>query len=225
LAKRHRLLNSIAENAFTASDQEMIDVGPITEDEMVLAFLQAEIDASRYRDLYNACLAALGFERILIDKPDLNDPGANQARKLVLRGARGYGANTLLFTGFPMDVRWRRVVLEPRDFEVVRYAANVETWTHLSNGTLLVSDGARNFTTTGAVPGTEQITGIVNTIRNGTVFPELIAAETNDGSLILIEGHSRATAYVLTQFTEGVKAFVGSSLSVSSWYFYGSNPR
>src|SRR5713101_2114114 len=114
-----------------SSNQEMIEVGPVTEDEMVLAFLQAEIDASRYRDFYNACLAVLGFERILIDKPDLNDPVANEARKRLLQGARGYGSNTALFTGFPTDVRWRRVVLDPRDFEAMRYVANVKTWTDL----------------------------------------------------------------------------------------------
>jgi len=194
----------------------MIEIGPATEDEVVLAFLRAEIDSSRYHGHYIRCLALLGLERTLIDDPDLSDQLANAARKQLLQGIRGYAADTALFSGFPNDVRWRRVVLEPGDFEAMRYA-NHPTWTDLSRGTRLVSVGARNLA---GQSGTEQIPAIADAVRNGVTFSELIAAEAADRSLILIEGHSRATAFVLVKFSGRVEALVGSSPAMAAWAFY-----
>ena len=57
-------------------------------------------------------------------------------------------------------------------------------------------------------------------LRNGS-RAELIAAQADDGSLILIEGHSRATAYVMEKFFDGVEALVASSPSMPAWSFYG----
>jgi hypothetical protein len=194
----------------------VIELGPATEHDMVLAFLRGEIHSSRYQRYYSDGLAILGLERNLIDEPDLSDQSANAARKHLLQGIRGYDADTALFRGFPSDVRWCRVVLEPRDFEIMRYA-NHPTWTDLSRGTRLVSVGARNLS---GQSGTEQIPEIAEAMRNGAIFSELIAAEAADQSLILIEGHSRATAYVQSNFTTGVEAFVGSSPSMAAWDFY-----
>jgi hypothetical protein len=50
--------------------------------------------------------------------------------------------------------------------------------------------------------------------------PPLIAAQHDKGDLVLIEGHSRATAYVLERYEGTVKAFIGSSLSMKDWPFY-----
>jgi hypothetical protein len=121
-------------------------------------------------------------------------------------------------------VRWRRVELEPRDFEVMRYINDTVTqtphWTNLSEGTRLVSVGAHNFRRRQIDPATQQIAAIAQEVRNGRRFPELIAAEAEDGSLILIEGHSRATAYAMEHPMHPVETLVGSSQSMPKWLFY-----
>jgi len=62
----------------------MIERGPATEDEMVLAFLRAEIDSSRYDEFIATALVRLGFTRRLIDQPDLTDGPENAGRKKLL---------------------------------------------------------------------------------------------------------------------------------------------
>jgi hypothetical protein len=197
----------------------MIIVRPASEDEVVLAFLQAEIDSSRFKEIYCNGLARLGFERSLIEQPDLTDVRANAARLRLLQIARGFGANAYLFTDFPTDVRWNRVTLESEDFETMRYA-RTEPWISFSKGTRLVTVGAQTITSNPGLREAEQIRAIAEAHKNGVHFAELIVAECSSGSLILIEGHSRATAYVQTQLTKGLEAFVGSSTSMSKWNFY-----
>jgi hypothetical protein len=202
----------------------MIDRGPATENEMIAAFLRAEIDSSRYgNNFVIAGLRELGQERILIDEPNLADAQANALRRHLMR-YRGYQTRQALFAGFPSDVTWRRVELEPCDFTTMRYINDARTatphWVNLSNGTRLVSMGARNFAQGPADAATQQITGIVQSIREGQRFPELIAAQAEDASLILIEGHSRATAYALEPPPYALEALVGSSPSIADWYFY-----
>lgn len=68
----------------------MIDRGPATEDEMIVAFLRAEIDSSRYGENYvRAGLRARGLERRLIDSPNVTDSVENGVRRQLM-GYRGY---------------------------------------------------------------------------------------------------------------------------------------
>lgn len=195
----------------------MIERGPATENDMIAAFLRAEINSSRYDDQIWVPLARQGFGRRLIDDPDLADAAENAARKQLL-AFRGYDARIALFKDFPVDVTWRRVTLEATDLETLRYA-NYPTWVDLSDGTRLVSVGARNFSQRPDDPATYHINAIAEALRNGVRFPELIVALDNDGSLILIEGHSRATAYLMEQFAGDVEALVASSAAMSQWAF------
>src|SRR5438128_4998277 len=107
----------------------MLDLCPATEDEMILAFLRAEIDSHRFG--YRARLGVLA--QPLIDNANLGDARANAMRKALLRDTRGYGVNSALFTGFPGNVTWRRFRLDPEDVRALRYA-NYATWVDLSRG-------------------------------------------------------------------------------------------
>jgi len=196
----------------------MIEVGLASENEMVLAFLRAEVDSSRYDEMVTTTLFRLGFTRKVIDEPDLTDEAENSARKQLL-AFRGYERREALFTGFPVDVIWRRVALQPADLQTLRYA-NYRTWVELSDETRLVSVGARNFRQRPDSPDTYQINGIAAALRGGGSFPALITAQHKDGSLILIEGHSRATAYLLEGHTGDIETLVGSSPSMCGWAFY-----
>jgi hypothetical protein len=201
----------------------MIEVASATEDEMIAAFPRAEIDSSRYSSWVNTLLAQLGRDRSLIDTPDTLRPEDCRARRAILKDYRGY-PDKLLFTGFPANVAWRRVQIEPRDFDTLRYANDYcipgQLLMRLSGGTRRVMDGARNLIARPPDPETAHIAEIVVALRHGQTFAPLIAVESPDASLILLEGHSRATAYGVERFAGNIEAFVGSSPYLPRWALY-----
>jgi len=199
----------------------MRELGPATEVEVVLAFLKAEIDSPRFGPAVAKILDNSGLGRaMLIDNADLANPGHNRLRTELLKAVRGYRAGLYLFKGFPGDVRWRRVELLPGDVGNLRYA-NFPTWVALSNGSRLVADGAANID---RIQTAENVNASIKTVAAavtaGQRYAELIAVEAHDGSLILVEGHTRATAYVLARVAEPVHCFVGSSPTMRPWAFY-----
>ena len=202
----------------------MIEFGPATEHEMILAFLKAEIDASRHRDFIQGCLECLapaGFTRDeLIDRPNLSDQRQNQARLWILQEFRGYRKNRLLFYGFPLDAVWRRVALEPHELHRLRYAKE-PNWLAFSDNTRKPSQMAANLSTDKVQKeDADRILAIQDALNQGKRFPELIAAEGENGELILLEGHSRATAYVASGFNENITMFLASSPTMHRWRFY-----
>src|SRR2546425_34638 len=127
----------------------MLDLGPVTEDEMVLAFVRGEIDSPLY-----GFRAGLGpHAGRIVDHADLADAEGNTARKEVLRQGRGY-PDRLLFQGLPRNVTWRRFRLDPNEVADLRYA-NHPAWVALSGGTRRVRDGAANVGS--SVPAAAQV--------------------------------------------------------------------
>ena len=93
----------------------MINLLPATEDEMIASFLRAEFDpSSHWSDCIKKGLAAFDAEPLLIDAPNLKDPRENDLRKEILNSYRGYKVRQGQFDGFPEEVTWHRVELEPR---------------------------------------------------------------------------------------------------------------
>jgi hypothetical protein len=197
----------------------MIERGPATEDEMISAFLQAEIDSPRWGPCVKAKLTHLGSGRLLIDSPNLKDAAENLRRKQVLDCYRCYQPRKDIFTGFPLDVTWYRAELQAQDFQTMQYMAH-RYWSELSNGTRLVSVGARNFPGYACDRRFLHIGAIIHDIRDGKRFAPLIAAQHHGGHLVLIEGHCRATAYTVEGYAGLVEAFVSSSPSMNEWEFY-----
>jgi hypothetical protein len=146
---------------------------------------------------------------------DAADSQQNGVRRALLGGYRGYGQDAFLFRGFPHDVRWRRVVLETGDLQALLYAKE-PGWIAFSDGTRRVSVGAENA---GANSMGEGVMAVAKAIREGAHFPELIVAEAAEGPLVLVEGHTRATAHVLAG-SEVVQAIIGSSTQMARWEFY-----
>jgi hypothetical protein len=203
----------------------MIVIEPATEHEMVLAFVKAEIDSPRYRQHYQQLITALGFSRTqLIESADLHNDRQNMERSKLLQGIRGYGANGYLFRGFPNDVAWQRVRIDRSELERMKYA-NHETWMKLSAGTRLVRDGARNIdhiqvSENATVTINDNIKDVAEALRNGQSYPELIAVSGPSDVLILVEGHTRATAYVISGYSQPITCLVGTSARMSQWAFY-----
>lgn len=199
----------------------MQDLSPATEDSIVLAFVQAEIDSPRFGPQYAAFLSNSGLERgSIVDQPNFQSDEENRVRRELLTAVRGYGNRTFLFEGFPTNVTWRKVAIEAEDADKLKYA-NYETWVRLSGGSRLVVDGAKRVGANHVGENAnENIKAVVYDLRAGKRYPALIAAESEGGFLILVEGHTRATAYVLARIPQSIEIFVGSSPQMKLWAFY-----
>jgi hypothetical protein len=199
----------------------MIELGPARESNIVLAFLRAEIDYSNLSQGIQQNLGAFGMtRRELIDNADLANDYQNAVRAVLLDSYRGYLRRTLLFTGFPKDVEWRRVELEHTDLDRLRYIAKEEHWDMYSEGTRqpkrVVDKIAR-----GDLPDLAQKVGAIQEkLRCGETLPELVAVEGKGTDLILIEGAHRTTAYMALRWSTNVAAFIGCSPHMSNWHFY-----
>jgi hypothetical protein len=78
-------------------------------DEIVLAFLQGEVDSAAWIGRYTSALAIVGVDKAeLIDRGDITDAQQNADRRSVLAAVRGYGEDQYLFKGFPADTDWRQ---------------------------------------------------------------------------------------------------------------------
>jgi hypothetical protein len=209
----------------------MTDLGPATEDEVVMAFLKAEIKSPRFATSVQRCLQKSQSDHTLIDSGDIGDANQNGIRKKVLGCYRGFGANSALFVNFPGDVTWRHVALDASDFEKLRYIKETpmvvkdRLWTELSGGSRLVSLAAQNVDKKAQdederlTKMKESILAVAEAIGRHETFPEIIAVKSNDGPVVLIEGATRSTAYALTGKTD-VNAIVGTSPSMQGWIWY-----
>jgi len=201
-------------------------LGPATADEMVLAFLRAEIDSPRFRSsqglLLRELLQQIGYDpNSLIDSGDIGCAQANAVRRDILRQWRGYGDDKLLFAGMPTDVAWRRARLQPDEIGRLQYC-NHPTWVKLSGPSRLVADGAANIGKVEAQDNVcKHVAQLAIRVRLGERFPELILVQALGGGFIVLEGHTRATAYVLAPVRVPVEALIGSSPGIGQWAFHG----
>jgi hypothetical protein len=110
--------------------------------------------------------------------------------------------------------------LQVADWSNVKYA-NYSTWVALSGGTRIVVDGAKNIDSViTAEDANKNIKAVAAAVRTGKRYPELIGVSGPRGEVILLEGHTRATAYALAQLPERAECIVASSPTVSRWAFY-----
>jgi len=178
-------------------------------------------DSARFGSLYQATLVNSGLDRSsIIDNPDRNSQQANQVRRELLRLIRGYGAGQFLFAGFPIDVTWRRVALGQADLPKLKYA-KCPPWVELSGGTRFVIEGAKHIgSDTPAEDAAVNIRAVAEDLKRGKRYAELIGVDGQSGDIILMEGHTRATAYAIAQLPDRIDCLVGSSPSMSRWAFY-----
>jgi hypothetical protein len=172
----------------------MVELGPAAENEMILAFLKAEVESSRFHERVEYGIAATGITRTeLLDNANLLDGRQNEARFRILAWFRGYRQNSLLFSGFPGDATWRRVELRPDELPKLRFAKEL-SWQQMSDNTREISRLVEKLNR-GELPqeDAQRILAIQRRFENGEIFPDLIAAEGDNSEIILIEGHSRAS--------------------------------
>ena len=161
---------------------------------MINAFLRAEFHSPRFK---SAVRGLLGGRTNLVYQPSTSDDDENEARKAVLATYRGYGVDTLLFKGFPPDVSWVRATCTVSELGAMKYA-NYPTWITLSGGSRLVRDGAANVESVATAERINQtVIEVGRALERGQTHAELIlVAESEDEVPVLVEGHTRATAYM-----------------------------
>jgi len=195
----------------------MIECGPARESDMVIAFLQAEISSPEYSKYIQPNLERNGLSRDFLSSPDLENEIHNHFRRMLLQ-YRGFGMNTGLFTGFPSDVRWRFVEIEPQDHHVLFYAKD-DSWVRISEGTRSVQHAAGRIDRF-EQPGTaDRVRAIQRDLTDGKSMAPLILVEGENGTLILVEGHKRATAYVGLNWPR-ISALLGFSATMHNWHYY-----
>ena len=199
-------------------------MGAATEDQVILAWLQAEIESPDFQAYLIGnppnpanLAAALKASRT----PDLRDEAQNAYRRQIITAIYGFGQGSGTFEGLAGDISWRRWRLTTDEVSEVLYARREGAWHLLSPATRKVAEGATNV---GHVFTGDSTNMVVLSLASGLChsdrkIPELIALRRPDGQLVLLEGHARATAIVLEahRFPNGVEAFVGDGPSVANW--------
>jgi hypothetical protein len=208
------------------SHAEVEDLGSATEDQVILAWLQAVIESPDFQAYIVGnppnpanLSAALKAAR----QPDLRDAAQNELRRQIITAVSGFGQGTGSFQGLGGDITWRRVRLTPEDVGELLYARDEGAWQMLSPVTRKVAEGATNVGHVFTGDGTNMV---VLSLASGLCHsekkvPEIIALRRPDGRLVILEGHARATAIALEahRFPHGVQAYVGEGPSVTGWAY------
>ncbi|MDQ6720891.1 MAG: hypothetical protein M3003_08860 [Candidatus Dormibacteraeota bacterium] len=206
----------------------MDDLGPASDDQVILAWLQAEIASPPFQsyligDPPQPSHLARGLT--LARNPDLDNAEHNAERRLIIASAHGFGRGALIFAGLDDDIKWRRVRAAIADVAAMLYSNRNATWTTLAPATRKVAEGAANAARVFSGDDTNMhILSLASTICHAEPAPflsELICLRLPDGGVSLLEGHTRATAIVLEghRLPNGVEAYIGDSPSVKDWAY------
>lgn len=192
----------------------------ISEDEMVLEFLKAEIGSSRYSGKINQQLIEINSNLDLITQGDLNNDEQNALRKKLFKAYRDYDNEEGLFEGFPTDVEWFEEEISKEDLLNKVYYIDYDYWIELSKGSRLAKDAVANIksdvqifkqSNDGFIKASEEF-------RNGKKFSRLILV-TDGKKIVVLEGHLRLTVYAMnSDLLPGfLTVIVGYSNNMTSW--------
>ncbi len=204
----------------------MDELGAVTDDHVILAWLQAEIESLDFQqyivgDPPNPAYLSLALKAAR--SPNLKDAEQNQLRRRIISKTHGFGIGAGSFQGLANDIQWRRFRLTITEVGEMLYASHSGAWVILAPVTRKVTEGATNV---GHVFTGDQTNMVVLSLASGICHsekkvPEIIALRRPDGRLVILEGHARATAITLEahRFPHGVEAYVGDSPSVATWAY------
>lgn len=204
----------------------MDDLAAVTDDHVILAWLQAEIESLDFQQYLvgnppNPAYLSMALKAAR--SPNLKDAEQNELRRRIISKTHGFGMGAGSFQGLANDIKWRRGRLTTAEVGEMLYASHSGAWVILAPVTRKVTEGATNV---GHVFTGDQTNMVVLSLASGICHsdkkvPEIIALRRPDGRLVILEGHARATAIVLEahRFPHGVEAYVGDSPSVATWAY------
>ena len=184
-----------------------------TEDEMIAAFVRAELESPRFGAALRTTLAELGMSvEVVSAAPSI--AGANEARRQLLAAYRGWGQYESVFGGMPDDVVWSwadldESVLRERVFTIKWYfeeAFGTRSAHEIAEMKRRAADTSRSQ--------------LERSVAEGRMLePLILLAEPDLRRLVILEGHSRIVSYLanpdLVAFP--IPAMVGTSSRVAEW--------
>jgi hypothetical protein len=205
----------------------MDDLGSATENQVILAWLQAEIESVSFQQYLageppNPVYLAQALRAAR--SPNLRDADQNELRRKIVVKTHGFGLGIKSFEGLANDIQWRRARLTSHEVGEMLYASGHSAWTTLAPVTRKVAEGASNV---GHVFSGEQTNMLVLALalriadtNPPPALPEIICLRRPDSQLVIMEGHTRATAIMLEAHRiPQVNVYVGASPSVASWVY------
>ncbi|HEY8841091.1 MAG TPA: hypothetical protein VIO80_10665, partial [Candidatus Dormibacteraeota bacterium] len=125
----------------------MEDLGAASDDQVILAWLQAEIESPPFQAYLigdppkpSHLARALALAR----NADLDSAKNNAERRRIIAAAHGFGRGALIFAGLEDDIAWRRARASIADVAAMLYSNRNATWTTLAPATRTVAEGASN---------------------------------------------------------------------------------
>jgi hypothetical protein len=206
----------------------MEDQGVASEDQVILAWLQAEIESVAFQQYIageppNPAYLAQVLKAAR--KPNLGDAEQNEVRRQIISKTHGFGQGTLSFEGLASDIRWRKLRASSQEVGELLYANRHPAWTALAPVSRKVAEGAANVghLFTGDLTNMLVLALALKISESNPVpaLPEVICLKRPDGHLVILEGHTRATAIALEghRFKKGVSVYAGEGPSVSNWVY------
>jgi len=196
----------------------------ITENEFVSEFLKGEIDSLRFGATIREISKRDHKNTSVVTNPDLKSEIENKYRAELLAEFRGFGRNTYLFPGFPSDTKWKRAYMDHGDFAKIKYC-KFWAWVEMSEGSRRPADGVKNIMKGKCVEGidNDSVLKLAKMIMDGTLPPPMILVSTQDNEgFVVLEGHTRITAFMLAaeHIPKEVEVIIGLSERMDRWRFY-----
>jgi len=192
---------------------------PVDEDEVIAAFLRAELDSERYGPKLRGLLDRDGRGESVLRRPDLASADDNAYRRALLDEHRAFERREGLFQGFPRHVDWHRAVFTREELLEIRYI-NWDWWLRISEGSRRPADAAARIRA-GEIPGATAHDEEPIAVGLGAPgAPELIAATTSAlAPVVLVEGHGRLTAAALFPelVPDELELLLGISAEMAAW--------
>lgn len=191
----------------------------ISDEQMIVRFLQGEFNSKRFGSKIAYRLNHDGKDKSIIFSPNLSDISENEYRKSLL-DYRGFRNRTFLFHGFPVDVVWQTVELGLSDLQQL-FVLGQDKWACYTGGTRKIVDTLKYLDNNPNMEEAGHIQECLNHIRNGDSFPEVILVGVDISRLVILEGHVRIMSYLLNCDSGiNIKGIVGLSGSMSNWLFF-----
>ena len=195
-------------------------VKPISANQMIAEFLKAELHSSRFREGSLKALRMCGYEEVLLEHPDCNNPIQNKKRAEVLNLCRGW-PDTDLFMNFPSDTMWFSTTIllgELKESYRLKSSYNmtdIERSLKATGSKVMEGSAVENI-------NNNLILEIRKKIEVGEQLPPIIlVAVEREGKKVLLEGHSRSVAYsTFEQLDFDIPAIIGISNNMNDWAYF-----
>jgi hypothetical protein len=184
-----------------------------TEDEMIAAFVRAELESPRFGAELCSALAKLGMS-VEVVSAATSVAGANEARRQLLAAYRGWGQYESVFGGMPDDVVWSwaeldESILRERVFTIKWYfeqTFGTRSAHEIGEMKRRAADASRSQ--------------LERSVAEGRLLePPILLAEPDLRRLVILEGHSRILSYMANPdlVTFPILSLVGTSARVAEW--------